>query len=469
VRSTSAAKQGDALRLAHQTLTSALATNPTQLKQDLVGDGWKVIRHDAPRHDDVTWTNNPNNIALIKGWITNDYNADPTNTKAIYIVGHVSIPYSGWINPDGQFFRPWPCDGYYGDIDGIWTDSRSPCCQTNGAYNVPNDGIFDQDTFPTNALGVVGLELGVGRVDFANMPIFGANAPPGVTPKYETDLLKQYLDKTHRYRLKLTSVEARTVVADTTGSKGGIDTTIYPNADRSSSPVSGLDPSKIIDGDLFYQTNKSYLLALEMGLGGYASIAGIHTSSNLTYSANEPQVGFYFLAGSYFGDWNRQDGLLRAALATANYGFGSMYEYQTSWYQEPLGLGETIGAGLQWTVANNFNNAQVDIFLLGDPTLRMQITAPASNVTATPAGSTVSLTWVPSPEAASQYFVYRSTNGLSGDFLRLTADPLTNPSYTDSSAPSGQNTYQVRALKALTTGSGSFTNMANGMFITINQ
>ena len=48
-----------------QTLTNALATNLTQLTQDLVGDGWKVIRHDAPRHDDATWSNNTNNIAVI--------------------------------------------------------------------------------------------------------------------------------------------------------------------------------------------------------------------------------------------------------------------------------------------------------------------------------------------------------------------------------------------------------------------
>ncbi len=451
--------------LVDQTLTNALATNLTQLTQDLVGDGWKVIRHDAPRHDDGTWANNPPNIAVIKGWITNDYNSDPTNMKAIYIVGHVTIPYSGWIIPDGHFRRPWPCDGYYADMDGIWTDSSNPCCQTNGAYNVPNDGIFDQDNFPTNAAGFVGLELAVGRVDFANMPIFGSNAPPGVTPRYEVDLLKQYLDKTRRYRLKLISVDARTTVATYSIDDG----TIYPNALRNNSRISGPDLGTIANGDLFYQTNKSYLFGLETGSGGYNSIAGgLHTSSNLTYSAAEPQIGFYLLAGSFFGDWNRQDGLLRATLGTANFGFGSTYEYLTSWYLEQLGLGEAIGTGLQRTIANFGNPFSVDIFLLGDPTLRVQITAPASNLTATAAGSTVSLAWTPSPEGASQYFVYRSTNGVPGDFVRLTSQPLASTTYTDSPAPSGQKTYEVRALKGVTTGSGSFTNVSNGIFTTVN-
>jgi len=459
--------RGKVILLVDQTLTNALAADLTQLAQDLVGDGWKVIRHDAPRHDDGTWANNTNNIAAIKGWITNDYNADPTNTKAIYILGHVSIPYSGWIIPDGHYLRPWPCDGYYGDIDGIWTDSRNPCCQTNGAYNVPNDGIFDQDSFPTNALGVVGLELGVGRVDFANMPVFGANAPPGVTPKYETDLLKQYLDKTRRYRLKLALVAASTTVA----TYDFTDETIYDNALRSNSRVSGLDPGTSVAGDLFYQTNKSYLFGLETGFGNYDAIGngGLHTSANLTYSANEPQIGFYFLAGSLFGDWNRPDGLLRAALGTANYGFASMYEYQTTWSLEQLGLGETIGAGLQRTVANGGGPVySVDLFLLGDPTLRVQIQAPASSLSGTPVGSNVALSWNPSTESGAQYLVYRSTNGLSGDFLRLTSQALASATYTDSPAPSGQKTYEVRALKSVTTGSGSFTNLSNGIFTTVN-
>jgi hypothetical protein len=145
-----------------------------------------------------------------------------------------------------------------------------------------------------------------------------------------------------------------------------------------------------------------------------------------------------------------------------------MYEYLTSWYLEPLGLGEAIGAGLQRTVANYGSAYSVDTFLLGDPLLRVQITAPASNLTATSAGSNVSLNWNPSADGGSQYHVYRSTNGVSGDFLRLTSQPLASTTYTDSSAPSGQKTYEVRALKTVITGSGSFTNVSASAFTTVN-
>jgi hypothetical protein len=78
-----------------QTLTNALAPNLTQVTQDLVGDGWKVSRHDAPRHDDTTWSNNPPNIALIKSWVTNDYNADPDNPYGS-ISYHLHHSYPGW-------------------------------------------------------------------------------------------------------------------------------------------------------------------------------------------------------------------------------------------------------------------------------------------------------------------------------------------------------------------------------------
>src|SRR5260370_25956702 len=113
-----------------------------------------------------------------------------------------------------------------------------------------------------------------------------------------------------------------------------------------------------------------------------------------------------------------------------------MYGYQTSWPLGPVGLGETIGAGLQQTVSYGSSLYSVDIFLLSDPTLRLQILAPGSNLSGTTAGTSVSLSWNRSPEAGAQYWVYRSTNGVSGDFLRLTAQPLTSPIYTDSPAPS---------------------------------
>ena len=128
--------RGKVVLLVDQTLATDLATNLTQLQEDLVGDGWQVITNFVPRHNDTNWSANPTNIAAIKSFITNTYYADTTNTKAVFIIGHVAIPYSGMQafdghDSDGPEFGQgnhrgaWAADIYYGDVDGIWTDTEA--------------------------------------------------------------------------------------------------------------------------------------------------------------------------------------------------------------------------------------------------------------------------------------------------------------------------------------------------------
>ena len=40
--------------------------------------------------------------------------------------------------------------------------------------------------------------------------------------------------------------------------------------------------------------------------------------------------------------------------------------------------------------------------------------------------------------------------------------------FSDPAPPVGQKVYQVRALQLVTTGSGSFTNLSQGIFVTVN-
>ena len=72
--------RGKIILLVDNTLTSSLATELTQLTNDLRADGWGVIRSDVSRTASVT---------SIKSIIQGHYNSDPTNVKALYIVGHV--------------------------------------------------------------------------------------------------------------------------------------------------------------------------------------------------------------------------------------------------------------------------------------------------------------------------------------------------------------------------------------------
>ncbi|MGC8991804.1 MAG: hypothetical protein ACP5MD_16940, partial [Verrucomicrobiia bacterium] len=111
--------------------SDALFTNAlAQFEWDLAGDGWCVLSHNVPRHIDSAWDAdpqhpNPQYVAdrdLIKSIIVADYSAAPAETKAVIILGHVTVPISGWHNPDNHGSRALPANPYYGDVDGIWTD-----------------------------------------------------------------------------------------------------------------------------------------------------------------------------------------------------------------------------------------------------------------------------------------------------------------------------------------------------------
>ena len=109
--------RGKLLLVVDNTYAANMASELARLQQDLVGDGWTVIRLNVNRNDAVT---------SVKAQIKAQYTADPANVKCVFLFGHVPVPYSGDIVPDGHAPNhqgAWPCDGYYGDMDGTWTDN----------------------------------------------------------------------------------------------------------------------------------------------------------------------------------------------------------------------------------------------------------------------------------------------------------------------------------------------------------
>jgi hypothetical protein len=334
--------------------------------------------------------------------------------------------------------------------------------------NLPGDGKFDQNSVPTNSQGVAKLELSFGRVDFAKMPIF-TNAP---LLRSEIDLLRQYLAKNHRYRYKLFSLPNHSIVHGYFGS--ALDNPIYNNSVRHASRWFGSDPSTLAQSDLFLD-KRAQVWGFQSGSGepdkiNNCSGCTVHNSQELT--TNEPPVGFYMLLGSWFGDWNLSvNNLMRATLATTNNGLACMWVRFTDWHLEPMAIGETLGEGQLRSV--NYPNLPSDfttrvLGIMGDPTLRLFPIAPPGAVTAANVGQNVTLTWNPSPESTAQYYVYRSTNGMDGQFLRLTASPISSTAYTDTNAPSGQKVYKVRCLRTVVSGCGSYTNLSQAIFRTTN-
>ncbi|MCD6051878.1 MAG: hypothetical protein K0Q55_3287, partial [Verrucomicrobia bacterium] len=124
--------RGKVVLIVDNTYATQLATELTRLEKDLIGDGWTVLRHDVARNATPT---------TVKNLIKADYNADPANVKSVFLFGHVAVPYSGNIVPDGHapdHTGAWPADAFYGDMDGSWTDNS---VNNAGATDVRNDNV----------------------------------------------------------------------------------------------------------------------------------------------------------------------------------------------------------------------------------------------------------------------------------------------------------------------------------------
>ena len=108
-------------------------------------------------------------------------------------------------------------------------------------------------------------------------------------------------------------------------------------------------------------------------------------------------------------------------------------------------------------------NSTRHVAILGDPTLRMNIFSPPANVRAVqPDTNTVVLTWEATLDPLAQYHVFRASS-TNGPFItRLNSQPISGASFTNTGLPSGSKVYQVRAVKLIQTGSGSYTNLSQG-------
>src|SRR5205814_1305262 len=149
--------RGCVLLIVDNTQSKPLAVELKRLEEDLIGDGWSVTRFDVARSETVT---------SIRNRIKMLYRANPNEVKSVFLFGHVPVAYSGDIVPDGHtpdHRGAWPCDGFYADMDGLWTDSliKDSSAVEARNRNLPGDGKFDQSTFPA------ALKLMIGRVDLA--------------------------------------------------------------------------------------------------------------------------------------------------------------------------------------------------------------------------------------------------------------------------------------------------------------
>jgi len=435
--------RGNIIVLIDSTFADSLSNEFARLEADLSGDGWKTIRHTISPTASVT---------AVKAIIVNDYNQAPAATRAVFLLGHIPVPYSGNINPDGHTDHKgaWPADAYYADINGSWTDAsvNSTTATDTRNINIPGDGKFDQSTLPSD------LELQLGRVDFHNMPAFTASA---------MQLLKNYLDKDHDYRHKIFRASQRAVVDDNFGYFSG--EAFAASGWKNFGPLVG--PSRVEANDYFLsQADSTYLWAYGCGGGTYTSAGGIGSTADFA-TANLKGV-FSMLFGSYFGDWDSQNNFLRAPLAQGKC-LTNVWSGRPHWQFHHMALGENIGYDVRISQNNtnvyfsNYAGRFVNNALMGDPSLRNDVLAPVTDVIATRSGTNCHISWTASSDSVSGYHIY-SKNDSMLDYSRLNPFPISGNSFTDTCLLfPGTYTYMVRAIMLQTSAAGTYYNLSQGI------
>ncbi len=462
--------------LIESSLKDSLSDALHQLKMDLYGSGWSV----HPMYIDTSLS-----VVSVRDSIKKLQQEYPNDFNTVFLFGEVPVPYSG--NFAGSQFIPrppdghkdkhsgaWPADLYYGELDGNWTDNRAMDTGSNYPrnHNVPGDNKFDQSIlpqYPGFPMQVASkIELRVGRVDFSNMPIFSES-------QYE--LLRRYIKKNHAYRHGEVTIKRQGVLEDNFNLPEGF----AQNGYRNFAPLLGRKNVK--DGDYSGALNNgNYLWSYGAGAGAdnFRSASGIVSSSD--FVSDSFHSVFSLLFGSYFGDWDSQDNLMRAALASKGNILASAWAGRPHWHFAPMGLGASIGYCAKITQ----NNARIrnnnplywqgayaggtHVALMGDPTLTMyNFPGPKGidhNVLRSTDGKTdgVRLTWEASAKADG-YVVYRWDTSKER-YAKINKNLVTDTNFKDFQIEMDTHAYMVRAKRLQSTPSGSYYNLSQGVFDT---
>ena len=454
--------RGKMVLLVDNAFTSSLSTPLTQLVNDLRGDGWVVLRHDVDRNAA------PPSIRSI---IQADYNADPTNVKAVFLFGHVPVPYSGNTNPDGHGDHQgaWPADGYYGEMNGNWTDNsvNNSSASSVRNKNTPGDGKFDQSDYPSS------LELQVGRVDLYNMESFQYYA--GLN---EQTLLSNYLTKLHNFKTKQFTPQFRGCVFD-----NFTDPVMGPSASSGYRSVSAnVGPANMQDlngnGAPFstYVNNQSWLWTYACGGGGWTLASNVCSTGE--YAQNVVMGGvFNICVGSYFGDWDNMNNFLRAPLCSGKALTNAWAGWPNMWFHH-MGMGDNIGystlmsmndpASVYWPQNGGWHGnslSRVHMGLMGDPSLRQMMVNMPANLQVTNSGGVASFAWTAASGSPLGYHIYDMGASATSAPVRITSSPVTGTSFSSPTVPfiAGRQ-YMVRAVKLETGASGSYLNLSLGVF-----
>lgn len=376
--------------------------------------------------------------------------AGAASEVAVLLVGQVPVPYSGRLAPDAHsdHVGAWPADGYYGELDGVWTDESVDItsARRESNKNVPGDGKFDQSRWPSD------VDWMIGRVDLSRLPNFDAD---------EGELTARYFEKNHRFRIG--EVERSGALVD--DNFGFFNGEAFAATGWSWSPLVGRD--HIQEGDWLEDLSVGqYLWAYGCGPGSHKSAGGVGTSSDFAETINNAVFGALF--GSYFGDWDVESNLMRSALATDGSLQTVAWSGRPKWFFHGMALGEPIGASVRRAQNNThyagYSKRGVHIALMGDPTLRMHPLASVTSLSVASEPGRIRVSWEGLPKVSSGFFVYLREEGQW--------TPLHQGVWTESiysfEVDLGDYEVGVRPAQLEKTPSGSFWNLGQMRSASVN-
>lgn len=454
-------QRGTLLLILDKGVTDSIATEVEMMKLDLVGDGYQVVEYIVTpdiKHDSIK-----KHIDAIAAMYT--------DLRSIYIFGDVAVPYSGTYCTDNFYTVPpdghkagvgdhcgaWAADVYYAIPDGQWTDEDTVFYGSRYTWNQNDkgDGKYDEIELP----GDVAYELG--RVDLHNM---------GWIQKPAMDLLKQYIEKNHRYRYRIDKPYTRALIDENFNPS---TEAFAGNGYRNFAAMVGQE--NIIEADFMNTLQDStFIWAYGTGPGSFTSAGGIGNTKD--FNTKQGAATFNFLFGSFFGDWDNFSAFLRAPLALENGGLTNAWAGRPWWHVHPMALNQSIGYCTK-LVQNNvdeyatqFFRNNIHVALMGDPTLRMHMFAPPTDIqTSVDANRMkVTLSWTASTENVDGYNVYFAVNKY-GPYYIANANLITGTSYTHNAVGTGTFYYMVRAQRKETTLSGSFQNLSQGPIVMVDN
>lgn len=467
-------KGGRLLILIDSTINSELSEEISRFQDDILKEGWTYVTRYVTRAEEF----DGQKVRQVKQVILEEWNKKQFDN--IFLLGRVPVPYSGDIVPDAHTNNhrgAWPADMYYGDMtESYWTDvSVNSTSAPDRTKNVPGDGKFDISTLYNNQWQIViTTEAGVGRVDFFDMPAF---------EKSEIELLRAYLDKDHAFRTGQVEVENKALVDNNFAASSILGAFAWSGWANFASII-GKD--NVVVGDWIKANReenlqeKTYIMAFGDGGGSYKSAGGVGTTAN--FAENNLNAVFSILFGSYFGDWDVPDNLMRAALASEPSILTCSWSGRPHWYYHHMGLDYPIGYSTKVTLNNTIdyvpmllvnNNQlqfpeglilQVHVSLLGDPTLKVNaepILSHLESFSAVQEGEDTKLSWdMPDDGMQHSWDLFYNVNK-SDVWHKANENPITINEYLDEFKYNGEITYLIREI--IKEGDGVTSNGVNGI------